>query len=190
MDLTSLLSTVISSESVKALSKSSGAQPSQVTSLLTQAVPLLLKGMQQNASTSKGASALAGALDQHAGNSVSNIGSFLSNVDLGDGAKIIGHILGGSNSQVETGLAKKTGLSSSQVGSILSSVAPLLLSLIGSKKQSSSVSSSGLGGMLGSLLGAKQSSGGLGDLLGVALADNDGDGKPDLLGKVGGLLGL
>ncbi|MDR1814471.1 MAG: DUF937 domain-containing protein [Tannerella sp.] len=189
MDLSSLLSTVISPDSINAISKNSGAKPSQVSDLLSKAVPLLLKGMQQNASTEHGASSLAQALDQHAASNTSNIGSYLSNIDLSDGAKILGHIFGGNNSKVQSGLAQKTGLSAGQVGSILSSVAPLLLSLVGSKKQSSNTGLGGLGGLLGGLLGS-QSSGGLDSLLSSALADKDGDGKPDILGKVGGLFGF
>jgi len=189
MDLSNLLSTLTSADSLNAISKTSGAKPSQVSALLTTALPVLLKGMQTNASSEKGASALASALDQHASSNVSNIGSFLSNIDLGDGAKIIGHILGGNNTQVQTGLAKKSGLTSSQVGSILSSVAPLLLSLIGSKKQSSNTGLSGLGGLLGGLLGSQKSSSSLDSILSSALADKDGDGKPDILGGLGGLLG-
>jgi hypothetical protein len=186
MDLSSLLSTVISSDSVSAISKTSGAKPSQVSDLLSKAIPVLVKGMQQNASTEQGASSLASALAQHAGSNISNLGSYLGGIDLKDGSKIIGHILGGSSGQVQSGLAQKTGLTSSQVGSILSSVAPLLLSLIGKKQ---STSGGGIGSLLGSLLGS-QSGGGLNDVLSSALADKDGDGKPDVLGKLGGLLGL
>jgi len=189
MDLSSLLSSLTGSESVNAISKNSGAQPSQVSSVLSKAIPVLLKGMQENASSQQGASALAKALDQHAGNSISNVSSFLGNVDLSDGAKILSHILGSKNSQLQNGLAQKSGLTSSQVGSILASVAPLLMSYLGSRKQSTNTGSSGLGSLLGGLLGGQNNTG-LNDLLVGALADNDGDGKPDILGKLGGFLGF
>ncbi|MDR1724141.1 MAG: DUF937 domain-containing protein [Tannerella sp.] len=199
MDISSLLSTFANSDSVAALSRNTGAKPNQVKELLSKALPILMSGMQQNASTTGGAASLAKALDYHAERDTSDIGSFLSNVDVADGAKILGHILGGRNTAVQTGLAQKVGLSSSQVGSILSSVAPLLLSFLGNKKQSSNIGSGGLGGLLGSLLGGSSGGSGLGgaiagggldSVISSALADNDGDGTPDLLQKVGGIFGF
>jgi len=190
MDLTNLLSTLTSTASVSAISKSSGAKPSQVSEIIQKAVPVLVNGMAQNASTTAGAKSLAKALDDHSKNDISNVSSFLGGLDLGDGAKILGHILGGQSSTLQSGLAKKTGLSSSQVGGILASVAPMVLSYLGSKKQATNTGSSGLGGLLGSMLGGSSSSGGLSSVISAALADKDGDGTPDLLGSVGGLFGF
>ncbi len=188
MDVTKLLSVITDSSGVAALSQSSGAQSGQVSDLLTKAIPILMKGMEQNAATEEGAGSLAKALDDHAGDDMSNIGSFLRNLDVSDGTKILGHILGSKSSEVQTGLAQKTGLSSSQVGNILSSVAPMLLSILGGQKQSANVNNSGIGGMLSSLLG--NGGGGLDDMISAALADKDGDGAPDILGEIGGLFGF
>lgn len=188
MDIAKLLSVFSNSDSVAALSQHSGVDSSQVSDLLAKAIPILMKGMQQNASTEAGANSLAKALDDHAGSDVSNAGAFLKNMDLSEGSKILGHILGNKKEDVQTGLAQKTGLSSSQVGSILASVAPMLLSVLGGQKQSANVGSNGIGSMLSSLLGG--SDGGLDDMISSALADKDGDGKPDLLDKVGGLFGF
>ncbi|MDH6306827.1 hypothetical protein M2459_002157 [Parabacteroides sp. PF5-5] len=188
MDISDLLSVFTSSDSVTSLSKSTGAQPSQVSALIQSAIPILMKGMQQNAASESGAASLAKALDAHAGSNTSNIGSLLKNIDVADGAKILGHILGGKNSQVQSGLAQKTGLSSSQTTAILASVAPMLLSVLGGQKNKANVGSGGLGSMLTSLIGG--SGGGLDDVISVALADKDGDGTPDVLQKLGGLFGF
>lgn len=188
MDITKLLSAFSNSDSVSALSQSSGAKPGQVSDLLAKAIPILMKGMEQNASTETGANSLAKALDDHAGGDISDTGAFLKNVDLSEGSKILGHILGGKQNDVQTGLAQKTGLSLSQVGTILSSAAPMLLSVLGGHKQNANVGNSGIGGMLSSLIGG--SGGGLDNMISSALADEDGDGKPDILGKVGGIFGF
>ncbi|HCC52689.1 MAG TPA: hypothetical protein DEQ30_12090, partial [Porphyromonadaceae bacterium] len=62
MDITKLLSAFSNSDSVSALSQSSGAKPGQVSDLLAKAIPILMKGMEQNASTETGANSLAKAL--------------------------------------------------------------------------------------------------------------------------------
>lgn len=189
MDIGNLLSVFTNTESVNALSNNSGAEPGQVSDLLQKALPILMKGMQQNAASETGASSLAKAMDDHAGDDISNIGSFLKNIDPNDGVKILGHILGNKNTAVQTGLAQKTGLSSSQTSSILSAVAPILLSVLGGEKRQSNVSNNGIGSMLSSLIGGN-SGGDLDGMISAALADNDGDGKPDLLQKLGGMFGF
>lgn len=188
MNITNLLSVLTNSDNVSSLSKNTGAQPEQISDLLQKAVPILMKGMEQNASSKEGASSLAKALDDHAKDDVSDISSLLKNIDVNDGAKILGHILGNRNTDVQTNLSKKVGLSTSQTTNILASVAPLLLSMLGSQKKQQKVESNGLGGLLTSVLGG--SGGGLDDVISAVLSDKDGDGKPDLLQSLGGLFGF
>lgn len=188
MDIGTLLSVFTNSENVNALSNNSGVKPNQVSELLQKAIPILMKGMQQNAASESGASSLAKALDDHADHDISNIDSFLKNTDSNDGSKILNHILGNKNTEVQTGLAQKTGLSSSQISSILSSVAPILLSVLGGEKRQSNIGNSGIGGMLSSLIG--ESGGDLNDMISAALTDKDGDGTPDILQKLGGMFGF
>lgn len=189
MNITDLLSVLTNSDSVSSLSKTTGASSSQVSDLLQKAVPILMKGMEQNAASSEGAGSLAKALDDHANDNISDIGSFLKNIDLNDGAKILGHVLGNKNNTVQEGLANKVGLSTSQTSSILASVAPVILSMLGSQKKQQNVSSGGLGGLLGSVLGGGSNST-LNDVISFALTDKDGDGTPDLLESLGGLFGF
>ena len=99
------------------------------------AVPTLIQNMQKNASTKSGEKSLAKALSDHAKDDTGNISDFLKNADLEDGAKILGHILGENKNVLESGVAKKSGLSSDQVSTILSAAAPLLLNVLGQKKE-------------------------------------------------------
>ncbi len=207
-----LLSTLLSSGSLESLSEISGAGKGQVQDVLQSALPTLVKSMQKNASSKSGEAALTKAASDHAGIDTSNIGDILKNVDLEDGGKILTHILGDNKNTVANGIAKKSGLSADTIGTILSTAAPLLLSLLGNKQQEQSQNNNSGGGImdiLTSLLGggnndnsSNNDSGGgldLGDIASTLLgggnnnSNNDnGNGGVlgDLLGAgIGALLG-
>ena len=169
MDLTNILGALTGNDAVNAISQNLKIDSKQVSSVITAALPTLLGAMQQNASTEGGANALAKALGDHAGNA-GNIVSNLKTTDLTDGNKILSHIFGGNLSSVLGGISKNTGVSTNGVGSILASIAPSLLALLGKGQQGSGTNAAGLAGMLGMILGgtsqSSSSSGGLGSILG------------------------
>lgn len=193
-DSKSILDTLLSGTSIGALSEMTGAKGDQVQTVLAQAVPTLVGGMKKNAATKKGEESLSKALSVHAKDNTGDIASFLKNADLIDGDKILSHVLGGKKSSVESGIAEKAGVSKDQTATILSAAAPLLLSLLGSKKEEDEKedNSAGLGGLLGSLLGGSDSGNdgfGLDDVA-VMLLDNDDtdDADDDSSGGLGGML--
>ena len=152
LDISSLMG-MLSGDGISALGKSADAKSSQVSGVLDSALPLLLSGMKDNASTKAGAASLNKALKDHAKDDTADIGSFLQNVDLADGGKILTHILGDNKKTAVDGIAKKNGISSDQVTTILSSLAPLLLTKLGSSKaDEDDDDGAGLTDLLGSLL--------------------------------------
>lgn len=152
LDISSLIG-MLSGDGISALGKSADAKSSQVSGVLDSALPLLLSGMKDNASTKAGAASLNKALKDHAKDDTADIGSFLQNVDLADGGKILTHILGDNKKTAVDGIAKKNGISSDQVTTILSSLAPLLLTKLGSSKaDEDDDDGAGLTDLLGSLL--------------------------------------
>ena len=152
LDISSLMG-MLSGGGISALGKSADAKSSQVSGVLDSALPLLLSGMKDNASTKAGAASLNKALKDHAKDDTADIGSFLQNVDLADGGKILTHILGDNKKTAVDGIAKKNGISSDQVTTILSSLAPLLLTKLGSSKaDEDDDDGAGLTDLLGSLL--------------------------------------
>lgn len=167
MDLTNILGALTGNDAIGAISQNLKLDSNQVSSVISAALPSLLGAMQQNASTEDGAASLAKALGDHAG-SAGNIISNLKGADLTDGNKILGHIFGGNLTNVLSGISQKTGVASNSVGSILASIAPSLLALLGKGQQGSGVNAAGLAGMLGVLLGGGQQNqgGGLGSILG------------------------
>ena len=172
MDLTNILGALTGNDAVGAISQNLKIDSKQVSSVITSALPTLLGAMQKNASTEGGAASLAKALDDHAGNA-GNIVNNLKLNDLTDGNKILSHIFGSSLSSVIGGISKSSGVSSNNVSSILASIAPSLLALLGKNQQSNGMNAAGLAGMLGAILSAtggnantKSNTGGLGSILG------------------------
>lgn len=126
---------LLGTKSVGELSKSAGASEGQVKQLVTKAIPLLLSGMYQNSATDEGAQSLEKALDDHAPKAEKSTSAMLSKADVKDGEKIVKHVLGDNEKEVTKELSKSTGLTQSQVTTLLSQLAPVLLSLVGSYKK-------------------------------------------------------
>lgn len=176
MDLTKIASTLLSSDSISGLTQSTGASGSDITSVLSKALPSLLKGANEQATNKKTSESFVNALSQHAKDDTKDLSGFLGNVDLSDGAKIIGHLLGSDKEDVVNDIAKETGVSKAKTNSILSAIAPLLMSLLGQQTEQED-SGSDIGNLVGSLLSNVD----VGDLLTGLLGDNsssDGKKKP------------
>ena len=135
MDMNSLLGTLLSSDSVSGVSKATKADDKEVQSVLNAALPLLLKGAKKQSEDKDTAESFATALLSHGKKDTSNLSSFLKNVDLDDGSKIIGHLLGKDDDSVKK-IAKSSGVSAKKTGDILSAAAPLLMSLLGQESAS------------------------------------------------------
>ena len=190
MDITSLIGTLLSSDSISGVSKTTKASSNDVTSVLSAALPLLLNGAKAQAEDESTAASFSKALASHGKDDTSDIASFLKNVDMEDGSKIIAHLLGSDDSAVKT-IAKESGTSAKTTSNVLSAAAPLLMSLLGQKDNDDDddnalgsiaaalIKNVDIGAVVGGLLGAssgskkkKSSSNGaelLGDLLGSLL---------------------
>ena len=169
MDLVNILGSLAGNDTVNEISKKFNIDTNKVSSVITSALPTLVGAMQKNASTESGAASLSQALLDHAGNAGSMI-SNLKNVDLTDGSKILGKILGSNASSIFDKIGKQTGTTSNQVSGILSSIAPAMLNIIGNLKKNNNTGNDALGALLGSVLGggasSSNNSGGLGNILG------------------------
>ena len=121
-----LLKALLSEGALTALAKKTGLNSKQLKKLLPLAVPLLLKMLTKNASEKDGALSLLGALSQHT--SRKTMEQQIEEADTEDGNKIIGHILGKGKDQDLLTLSNQSGLSQQQVSSVLSGIAPALLS--------------------------------------------------------------
>ena len=126
--LSVILKALLADGALKALAGKTGLNEKQLKKLLPLALPLLLKMLTRNASDKEGAVSLLGALTQHT--SKKTMQQQIAEADTADGAKIIGHILGKEKDASLLTLSNQSGLSQQQVSSVLSGIAPALLSVL------------------------------------------------------------
>lgn len=175
--LLDLLGNGLDRRALDRLSGQVGASPEQTGRAVQAALPLLLGALQRNASQPRGAEALAGALERdHDGSVLEDVAGFFGQPASARDARSLEHIFGCRRAPVENAVARASGLGGSQVMELLAQLAPLVLGALARARESSPATG-----------GASSGSGGLGDLLGGALARMQG-GNPGLGGLLGGLL--
>ena len=135
MDLMKLAGTLLSSDSVDGVSERTGSSGSDVSKVLAKALPALLDGANDQAKGKKTSKGFASALSDHAKDDTSDLSGFLGKVDMEDGAKILGHLLGSKEEDKVNEIAEESGLDTATVLEILSTASPLLLSLLGQQTE-------------------------------------------------------
>ena len=176
-----LVSSMTQQSSINAAEKKTGIKGVSILTILSYALPLIIKAMTKNASSQNGAQSLLGALTQHTSNRA--MPDQIADADVEDGTKIIRHIFGNDTQNTVNDIAKNTNTSADDVIKVLGSMAPALLSSLSAattatanaqKKQAAGVDLSdgldvsdlvgifqsttnagGLGGLLGSFLGGQ-----------------------------------
>ena len=131
-DLTNILAHALSGGSLESISRQIGADEGATAKAISAALPILLGALDRNTNQPTGADALFNALQgKHDGSILDDLAGFLGGGHYGDGDKILGHVLGGQRSSVETGLSRASGLDLSSVGKLLPMLAPIVLGAIG-----------------------------------------------------------
>lgn len=194
LSLQDLLGPAQGANAVSEISNTVGAEPSLVNSAIQMALPAIIGGLANNASTPQGAQSLDQALTRdHDGSVLGNLGG-LGSLIFGqlqspeptpkqlDAGGILGHILGTNQGPVVEQVSNNTGLNMGQVAQILMMLAPIVMGYLGQKKQEQNVGADGLGGLLGGLLGGQQaaaapSSGNPMMDLASSMLDSDRDGS-------------
>ncbi len=156
MDINSIMKTMLGSETLKGISGATGTTQKSVKSVLSSALPSLVDGAVQQAQNKATASSFVKAINDHAGDNTRDLGSFLSGVDLSDGSKIIGHLLGSKKDETVKKAAEEAGVTKAKANGILSAAAPLFMNLLGNQASSGSDAqsnnASGIGGLMSTLL--------------------------------------
>ena len=185
-----LLNSDLGKQIVSGVAGSTGTDTNKTSSVLTMALPVLMKGMERNASSPEGAAGLLNALNnKHDGSILDNLsGLFNGGVDDSvkqDGAGILGHILGGKQNGVQKVIGQKSGLDADTVGNILKIAAPLVMGYLGKQKNNQNIANSGdLTGLLGGLLGGNSAKSEQNFLEQILDADGDGSVVDDVAGML------
>ena len=161
MDLTSLMSSLLSDQNIKAVASKAGVSEEEAASVLATALPVMLNGANGQASDANTTESFFHAVNDHAKKDPES-------VDLKEGGKIVGHLLGTDEEAAENAIAKRAGMSSANVGLILAAAAPLILNMLGNSTSSSN-SSAGTASLLNALLGGGMNSNASSSLMTSAL---------------------
>lgn len=200
-----LLNSDTGKQMIAGISNETNQPVDKTASVVSLALPILLGALKRNASSESGAAAIMGALDnKHDGSILENLSGLFGggvNEDVKqDGLGILGHVLGGSQDNAVHALSQKTGLDTNGIMKILQVAAPILLGFLGKQKRKQNVNSpSGLGDLIGGLMGQGSSNHKQQSLIESILdGNNDGSVIDDIAGMVlggssqkrGGLGGL
>lgn len=189
MDLMELIAGQLSNPDIlKQLGKQVNSSPQEVEKIVKMGLPTIIEQINRNTNTKDGADALDNALEKHKDDNISDISGFLKGVNTTEGGKILEHVFSNKNQKIQNNIAKQSGMDRSQVSNILSTLAPMVLGMLGNQKKSQNLDADGVANLTTSLtksLGMGSSN----DLMGMAskLLDSDGDG--DIMDDLGGLFG-
>ncbi len=182
MDLNALMSSLLSDANIKSVARKAGVSDEEAASVLATSLPVMLNGANGQASDGHTTESFFQAVRDHAGKDPEK-------VDLKEGGKIVGHLLGTDEEAAENAIATRAGMKPSTVGLILAAAAPLIMNALGSST-SSSTSSAGTASLLSALLGGASNSNASGSLMTSALAGvlgnalGGGSSSNSLLGNV------
>jgi len=172
------------------LANAIGADESATQNATRAALPLILGALQRNASSPEGAAALQGALERdHDGSVLDSLGGLIGDPSSASGAGIVKHAFGGRQRAIEQGVGESSGLSPAQVSRLLTTLAPMVMGMLGKARNEQGLDAGGLADMLtGERRAAESSAPDLASLAGL-LIDSDGDGLDvgDIT-KIGGSL--
>jgi hypothetical protein len=111
---------------------------------------LILAALARNAAQPQGAQELHQAVaEDHDGSILDNLMGYIGNPQGANGAGILRHALGGQRPTVENNLAQATGLDPNSAGSLLETVAPLVMGALGRQQQQNGLDPQGLSQYLG-----------------------------------------
>lgn len=171
-----------------------GADREQTATATTGIVNTLLTALAKNASTPEGANALNNALERdHDGSLVNNLMDFLGgnhqveNPKTTNGTGILDHILGDRQNSAIHMISQMSGLNNGQTGSLMTTLAPIIMGLLGQQKRQQGLDANGIFDLLNGTVTQQRSSGNPLMDMATRFLDKDGDGSmvDDLLGGIG-----
>ena len=126
------------------------ATPAQTQQGLEQFLPIMVEAMARNAQDENGAQSLFNAAKKdHSASILENLGSLLGSGALSTaGGGILGHVLGGKNNKVAEFISKSTGMSISQVTTMMTLAAPLVMAMLNRQQQQKNMNPSDMSEML------------------------------------------
>ena len=146
----------LSPERLQRISDRIGADPARTRVAIDEAVPVLLGALGAEAQDPAKAPGLHKALaEDHNGALLDELDDYLDGNVSGrqaDGTGILEHVLGDRRPATEQALSAKSGLDLSSIGPLLATLAPIVMNMLGRRRQQSGGDGFGLDDLLGSLV--------------------------------------
>ncbi len=143
--ITQMITQQVSGVAARALAPRLGVSEATAQQAVMVAVPLILAALARNAAQPEGAKELHQAVNNdHDGSIFDNLSGYLGNPQAANGAGILGHVFGEQQGAVQNNLAQATGLDPNAAGSILETVAPLVMGAVGQTQQQNNLDPDGL----------------------------------------------
>ncbi|MFZ1705283.1 MAG: DUF937 domain-containing protein [Saprospiraceae bacterium] len=160
-------------------------EPAKTSSAVDSTISVLLNAVAKNVAKPEGANAFINALNRdHDGSVVDNLTDFLGgqfqpeNSSMTNGAGILKHLLGGKQESAAQTIGQQSGMDAGTVMKLMSTLAPILMGVLGKANQQSAGQPSG-GGLIDMVLNSTKKVNqqtNQGGLL-TQIFDKDGDGS-------------
>ncbi|HEX6186026.1 MAG TPA: DUF937 domain-containing protein [Pyrinomonadaceae bacterium] len=187
--ITQMITQQIAGVAARALAPRLGVSEATAQRAVMVAVPLILAALARNAAQPEGAKELHEAVNKdHDGSIFDNLSGYLSDPQAAaNGAGILGHVFGEQQGAIQNNLAQATGLDPNAAGSILETVAPLVMGAVGQTQRQNDLDPDGLSQYLDSQ--RQQTEEAAPDVMGAlnSMLDSNRDGS--VTDDVGRLLG-
>ncbi len=154
MDMNDVMKMMLNSGNLGQMGQLLGVNEQEATSAIEEVLPMLIKGMQGQATNKETQQGFLQALNDHSNDDTSDFTRFLKNVDTEDGAKIVKHLLGNQTEEVAAKAQKKSGLDAKKIMKIMAIAAPFLMSQMGksAKTKAQNVGSADMLSVVGGLM--------------------------------------
>lgn len=143
MDMNDILKLALNSGVIEQVSQQTGISANDAASVMQDVLPILLKGMQGQATNESTQQGFLQALSDHSKQDTADIPMFIKNVDTEDGDKIVNHLLGQEKEAVAAKAKKKSGIDTKTIIKIMAILAPLLMTKMGSAAKESEKTAKG-----------------------------------------------
>ena len=166
MDMNDVMKMMLNSGNIGQMGQLLGVNEQEAASAIEEVLPMLIKGMQGQATNKETQQGFLKALQDHSQDDTSDFTRFLNNVDTEDGAKIVNHLLGQKQEEVAAKATKRSGLDKKTILKIMAIAAPFLMSQMG-KNAKTAKQASGSSDML-SIVGGLLDGVDAGDVIKIA----------------------
>lgn len=174
-----------------------GGNEQQTSQAAQNVFSTLMGAVAKNASTPQGAESLNKALEKdHDGGVMDNLMSFLGtgpteNVSARaeNGSGILKHLLGGKQQGVVQGLSQMNNMTPQATQSMMTTIAPMVMSMLGKAKQQQGFDASSITQFLGQQQAPAANNNQLSGIMSMLDSDGDGNVIDDIGGMLGGLFG-